>query len=242
MLEVIEKLLILQDRDRALLRVRTELSKVVPERQRWETRRTQAQQQAESAKLRARQIESDRKKLELEADAHKQQIERYSLQQFQTKRNEEYRALSHEIETCRKAIRQLEDQQLELMERSEHALQEVQSAAQSTQQVLKMVEDQLALLETKEVNLKKELTALESNRSELAGAVDSDVRSRYERLFKNKGESVVVGVEHSVCGGCHMKLPPQVLVSTRAQRELVFCPNCGRILYHTREMDLLAAD
>ena len=73
-------------------------------------------------------------------------------------------------------------------------------------------------------------------------AVDESARSRYERLLKNKGATAIVGVEHGVCGGCHMKLPAQILVSCRAQQEIVTCINCGRILYYTRDMDLVAAD
>ncbi|MEI7535423.1 MAG: C4-type zinc ribbon domain-containing protein, partial [Verrucomicrobiae bacterium] len=67
-------------------------------------------------------------------------------------------------------------------------------------------------------------------------------RNRYERLFKSKGENVVVSVEHSACGGCHMKLPTQIVTNCRAQGEIVTCPNCGRILYFTRDMSLTAAD
>ncbi|MDE3069027.1 MAG: hypothetical protein KGJ60_15960, partial [Verrucomicrobiota bacterium] len=62
-------------------------------------------------------------------------------------------------------------------------------------------------------------------------------RNRYERLFKSKGENVVVGVPRGVCGGCHMKLPAQILVHCRSQREIVTCTNCGRILYFTRDME-----
>ena len=94
----------------------------------------------------------------------------------------------------------------------------------------------------REENLKKELAELESNREELLAAVDENARSRYERLLKNKGATVVVGVQHGVCGGCHMKLPAQILVSCQAQQELVTCINCGRILYYTRDMDLAVAD
>ncbi len=45
--------------------------------------------------------------------------------------------------------------------------------------------------------------------------MDESTRNRYERLFKSKGENVVVGVEHSACGGCHMKLPAQIVTSCR---------------------------
>jgi predicted nucleic acid-binding Zn-ribbon protein len=86
------------------------------------------------------------------------------------------------------------------------------------------------------------LAELESNREQISMAVDEGARSRYERLVKNKGTNVVVGVQHGVCGGCHMRLPTQILVSCRAQQEIVTCINCGRILYYTRDMDLAVAD
>ena len=63
MLEVIEKLLILQDRDRKLRRVQSELAHVEPERQNFKGKTAAAQVQLESAKTRVRQIESDRKRL-----------------------------------------------------------------------------------------------------------------------------------------------------------------------------------
>src|SRR5688572_15471635 len=121
MLEVIEKILILQDRDRKIQRVRMELANVGPEREALQSRLTGSQTALEAAKLTVRQIESERRKLELEVEARKLQIEKYSLQQFQTKKNEEYRALANEIENCRAAIVQLEDQQLDLMEKAEVA-------------------------------------------------------------------------------------------------------------------------
>src|SRR6058998_4419078 len=116
MLEVIEKLLILQDRDRKIHRVRIELANIGPEREALQGRLATAQAAQDTAKLKVKQIESDRKRLELEVEAKKQQIEKYSLQQFQTKKNDEYRALAHEIENCKKAIVELDDQQIVLME------------------------------------------------------------------------------------------------------------------------------
>ena len=102
--------------------------------------------------------------------------------------------------------------------------------------------DQAGQLNAREENLKRELAKLEANREELAAVVDESSRSRYERLVKNKGDNVIVGVQHGVCGGCHMKLPTQIVVTCQAQAELVGCINCGRILYYTRDMDLAATE
>lgn len=238
MLEVIEKLLILQDRDRQIIRMKTELSRVGPEQEQLTSKASGAQAGLDAAKLKVKQIETDRKKLELDVEAKKSQIEKYGLQQFQTKKNEEYRALAHEIENCKKDIIKLDDQQIELMEKTEMAQKEVQVATQLANEAKKVMEGQVGELKKREENLKKELSEVEANRAQLAEGVDESARNRYERLLKNKGATVVTGVQHGVCGGCHMKLPAQVLVSCQAQEEIVTCINCGRILYYTPDMDL----
>ncbi len=242
MLDVIEKLLILQDRDRKLLKVQDELAHFPHEREQLEARAVSTQSGLDTAKTRVKQIESDRKKLELDVEAKKQLIEKYGLQQFQTKKNEEYRALAHEIEMCKEVIHRLEDQQLDLMEHAESAQKQVALAALSAAEAKKAVDSRLADLNAREQNLQRDKSELEKNRNELAQAVDETSYSRYERLFKQKGNNVVVGVQHGVCGGCHMQLSRQIIVSCQAEQEIVTCPNCGRILYYTRDMNLAVAD
>src|ERR1041384_3458505 len=237
MLEAIEKLLILQDRDRKIRRLQGEFAHIEPERQTLKIKAGSAQTQLENAKTRVRQIESDRKRLELDVEAKKQQIERYANQQLQTRKNEEYRALAHEIETCKTEIFNIENTEIELMEQTEAVQKEVARATQAANEARKLGEEQLAQLAAREQSLKQEAAQLEANREELAAVVDETVRGRYERLVRNKGENVVVGVQHGVCGGCHMRLPPQVLVQCQAKKELITCSNCGRILYYTRDMD-----
>lgn len=242
MLEAIEKLLILQDRDRKISRLRTELSNVGPERQALQAKTAASLAALEAARQRIKHIESDRKKLELEVEARKEAIERYSLQQFQTKKNDEYRALAHEIENARQAIVKLDDQQLELMEKAESAQRELAAATRLSDEARLQAERQIADLTGREENLKGELATLEADRDQLAAGVDAVVLPRYERLRRSKGENVVVGVAHGVCGGCHMKLQRQVIVSCQGNQDMVSCPNCGRILYYTRDMSLVVAE
>ncbi len=242
MLDTIEKLLILQDRDQKIRREQGELARIEPERQTLKAKAVTAQAELENAKLRVKQIESARKDMELEVEAKKQMITRYANQQFQTRKNEEYRALAHEIDTCKAAIFEIENREIELMEQAEAAQKEVLRATQAAKDARTLVDDQVAQLGAREENLKKELAELEANRAELAAAVDESARARYERLVRSKGDNVVVGVQHGVCGGCHMKLPPQLLVTCQAEKELVGCSNCGRILYYTSDMDLAVVD
>jgi predicted nucleic acid-binding Zn-ribbon protein len=242
MLEAIEKLLILQDRDRKIHRVQQELGHIGPERETLRARAASAQTQLEVAKNRIKQIESERKRLELDVETKKTQIEKYANQQLQTRKNEEYRALTHEIDICKADIVKIEDQEIVLMEQGEVVQKEIARATQESNEAKKLVENQTAQLDQREENLKKELAELQSGRAELAAAVEETARARYERLLKSKGDNVIVGVHNGVCGGCHMKLPPQILVTCQGQKEIVACINCGRILYYTRDMALAGAE
>ena len=108
MLDVIEKLLILQDRDRKLRRVKSELATIDPQRQAMKNKADGAKSGLEKAKHRVKEIETARKQLELEVESKKAQIEKYGHQQFQTRKNDEYQALAHEMETCKADIQKIE--------------------------------------------------------------------------------------------------------------------------------------
>lgn len=242
MLEVIEKLLILQDRDRKILRVKEELAHIDPERKSLNEKAAKTQAGLDSAKLKVKQLETEKKNLELEVDTLKQKIDKYSVQQFQTKKNEEFRALGQEIENAKKQIFKIEDTEIDLMERIEAAQKEVADASKIAGDAKKLVDNQISQLAGREENLKKELAHLTSNREQLSSAVDESARNRYERLLKQKGGTAIVGIQHGVCGGCRLKFPTQIILSCKRNEEIVTCPNCGRILYYTPDMDLAVAD
>ena len=237
MLPVIEQLLVLQDRDRKRLRLQAELADLPLQRRRLEQRVAQAAADAEQLKQRTLHLESERKRLELEVKTKEDFIRKVETQQGTTKSNEEYKRCTHQIETTRSEIRGIEDQQLELMEQTEVAAKERAEAEKIVAADRAAVEKQISDLNAREVNLKTQLTEVLADHARLAQAVDPAVLSRYTRLVDKRGENVVVGVTNVSCGGCHMKLPQQVFIQAKAQQDLVFCPNCTRILYYTRDME-----
>ena len=88
---------------------------------RWRTRTANF----DTLKGRTRQIEADRKKLDLDVQTKQAAIARYKSQQQLTRKNEEFSALNHEIEHAEKDISALEDSELELMEAYDKGLAEV---------------------------------------------------------------------------------------------------------------------
>jgi predicted nucleic acid-binding Zn-ribbon protein len=242
MLDAIEKLLILQDRDLKSQHLEAELETVEPQRAGLQTRTQATRDALEAARQKLRHIDSARKQLELEVEEQKQHIARYSLQQFETKKNEEYKALSKEIAGCQAAIIRLEDQQLELMEQAEASQKLVAGATQQAETSTRDAEALIAALTEREQHLRRQLVEARKGREQLAASVEAGLLNRYERLRRSKGGQVVVGVDHSSCGGCHMQLPTHVVLGTQAALEVAACPNCGRILYHNPDMDVAVRD
>ncbi len=230
MLPEIEKLLVLQDRDRKIRTLKQELKMAPLERKDLDEKLAAALKQFEAVKLKAKEIEVDRKKLEIEAQAKRDMIAKYQTQKFQTRKNEEFQALNNEITRYEGEIRGIEDRELELMESAETARAVIATTDKETQAVKAQVERQLADIAAKTEALATQLKELESERANLAAAVDEDLLDTFNRLFINKSEAVVA-LEHDVCMGCHMKLTTQTVVRVKGAREIVHCEQCGRILY-----------
>jgi uncharacterized protein len=237
MLPIIEQLLVLQDRDRRLIRLRAELADVPLQRKRLQDRAALTGAAHEAAKLRGRQIESDRKKLELEVQSKQDFIRKIETQQGATKSNDEYKRYTHQIETTHGEINALEDRELVLMEQAETVAKEIAAAAVVAAAQKAESDKQLADLAARQANLEKDLAAVSAERAEQAAKIDEPVLGRYDRILKTKGDNVVVGVANATCGGCHMKLPQQVFLAAKAQTEIVTCSSCGRMLYYTRDME-----
>ena len=231
MLPEIEKLLTLQDRDQKLRAVLAEVAALPAEKAARDRELKAADDRLESARTRQKEIEVERKKLEVEVKAKQDQIARYKNQQLETRKNEEFSALRHEIEVAEKAIVELEDRELVLMEEAESLKPALAAAQEAHVAEKKKVESHMASLTTRKENLEARQKELETERPRFIEGIDEDLLDRYERLFKTKNGLALVTVEHEVCTGCHMKVTHQAILEVKAEKEIVGCPQCGRLLY-----------
>jgi uncharacterized protein len=227
----VEQLLILQDRDQKIKRIRTELRTVPQQRASLEAQLNASASALDAAKQRAQQIERDKKKLELDIGTRTETINRLRTQQYETRKNEEFRAMGNEIERYQKEISAIEDQELELMEQADKVKIEVADAEKHVTAARASVAGQMKDLEDKTATLEARLKEISAEREQIASTIDEDVLDRFNRLFASKGDAAVVALEHEVCTGCHMKVPAQLAHRARAGKELVNCTQCGRILY-----------
>ena len=230
MLPEIEKLLVLQDRDRKIRALKQELKLAPLERKDFEDKQVEAVKKLEAEKLKAKEIEVERKKLENEVQSKKDTIAKYQTQKFQTRKNEEFQALSNEIKRYEGEIQTIEDRELELMENADKMKVQVAETDKETQAVKAQVDRQLANITSKIDAVGAQLKEIEADRAKLAADIDEDLLDIYNRLFSSKNEAVVA-LEHDVCMGCHMKVTTQTVVRVKGNREIVHCEQCGRILY-----------
>ncbi|PYI91647.1 MAG: hypothetical protein DMF03_03100 [Verrucomicrobia bacterium] len=228
---VLEKLLILQDRDQKIRQIQLEVKTLPQQRKNLEAQLAANAATLESLKQRARQLEIERKKLELDVGTRQNSISRLKTQQYETRKNDEFQAMGHEIERYEKEIVQLEDQELELMEQADKLKSEISTQEKMAAAGRDSVNRQLVDLDQKAKTLEARLGDLAKEREQLATTIDEDVLYRYERLFSSKGDAAVVAVEHGVCTGCHMKVTTQTAVRAKSDSEIVSCEQCGRILY-----------
>jgi len=227
----LEQLLVLQDRQQKIKQIQTEVETLPLQRKSLEAQLAASVAGVEALKQKARKVEMDRKKLELDVGTRNESISRLKTQQYQTRKNDEFQAIGHEIERYENEIRKIEDEELELMIEADKLKADLGVEEKKAATVRESVARQTADLEAKSKTLESRLEELTKERAEIAGKIDEDLLGRFERLFKSKGDAVVVPLEHEVCTGCHMKVTTQTAHRAKAGKEIVSCDNCGRILY-----------
>jgi uncharacterized protein len=227
----LEQLLVLQDRQQKIRQIQTEIKTLPRERDHLESQLVASAAGVEALRQKARQLEVERKKLELDVGTRTESISRLKTQQYQTRKNDEFQALGHEIERYENEIRKIEDQELELMIEADKLKAEFEAAEKTARSTKDTISRQLADLESKSKALETQRQELEKERKSLAAGIDADLLDQFERLFNSKGDAAVVAVEHGVCTGCHMKVTTATASRVKAGKEIVSCENCGRILY-----------
>jgi uncharacterized protein len=231
MLKEIEQLLIVQSRDQKVKTMRAELETIPFERARIEQNFTAKSKRLEDLKLHGREIEVNRKRLELDAQIRRDSIAKFRTQQYQTRKNEEFQAIGNEIRRFENEIQTIEDREIELMEQSEANQTEVTKADREFKAAGIQVAQQRSDLEKKKIILEEQIESITKEREASIAGINPDLLYRYDRLFATKDGNAVVPIEHEFCMGCHMKNTTTLVHRVKLGRDIADCEQCGRILY-----------
>lgn len=73
--------------------------------------------------------------------------------------------------------------------------------------------------------------ALRKRRAALREAIPGVILVAYDALDRIGRRPVAVQVRNAHCGGCYLRLPPQLASAVRHRLTLLACPHCRRLLY-----------
>ena len=231
MLDEVRALLVLQDRDRRLLSLQKDLEKLPQDEARAKTKLAGDEAAVKAAHDAIIDCELRLKRLELDAGTRKTTIQRLKIQQFETRKNEEYQALGHEITRYEKEVDDLETRELEIMEELDTHKAALKSAEAALAKTRALVDEDLASIASRRERIGHEIRDTETERTALIAQVPESLMPLYQRLMKTKAGLAVAPVQDGKCGGCHMKLIASTVVAVQSAKEIARCEDCGRILY-----------
>lgn len=231
----LERLIRLQKLDAEILR-KSRLLESLPR----EIQKLNAEVESAKGELKAfdANVEADKKArrdMEREVEVIRDHIAKDKGKLPAVKTNVEYRAILKELESYEKKIRDIEDRQLEFMEK----LDSVQSARKGIEDRVKEEEKRVkAAVEEKESavsHLKKVVETLNAERASIVGDVSSSVLSTYEKILKAREGLGVTKIKDRLCSGCNQMVPPQLYYQIKSSDEIFKCPHCSRFLYFEPE-------
>jgi predicted nucleic acid-binding Zn-ribbon protein len=227
----IERLYALQHVDTELRALRLELSAL--EGAASELRTEVGTRRSVTQAKRQEMAELERQRREIEAKiADEEEKTKDRRMRMQRIRNEkELGALRREVELSKELTAQLEETLLRLLDGGESKLVELKTLEED----LAAAEQKLAEREREHAERSQALAAdleqLTAERTRIAEELEESLRRRYDLIFERKGGLAVVEVrKEGDCGGCRMRVPPQLITQIHRNSEIVFCPSCQRIL------------
>ena len=148
--------------------------------------------------------------------------------------------LQHELDSLKRRQSDLEDQELELMERLEVAETALAKAQQAQEQGRADRERAAQLRDDALADIADGTSRHESARAEVAGKISPPLLSLYDRIRTQTGTTGAAMLKARQCQGCRIELFGKELAGVRSAdpSEVVRCDNCGRILVRTAESGL----
>lgn len=231
MLPQIESLLVIQDRDLQIQTFQNELDRIPRDAAAIKERLSGAMAELTTAKENVQQNELAIKKIDLDRKTRTTTIEKLTVQQFETKKNDEFAALGAEIIRYQDMVSVLETEELECMEKSDTLATALSTAEKKLTSIKEGMADEVKALTEKKNNHSVRIQELKDERAILIKDIDSSTLTMYDRVFTKKGGAAVSPLQDNLCGGCHMKVISDTISKTIDEKELSQCENCGCFLY-----------
>jgi hypothetical protein len=233
----IEALLILQDRDSRRLALEAQLKSVPRDIALVEQKIAAEKAAIDAARGELKELETKKKMVEGEIAAAEGDLGRYRTQQSLVRKNDEFQALGHQIETAQATIGTLEERELEVMYSIDEAKKRFVSAEATLKANISGHEARIKMLHERETSLAEELKTAQAEVATARTPVGEPALRIYDRIAV-RSMPAVVPIHGGKCGGCHLKVSSEVESASRGKPvagmtgpQLATCDQCGRIVY-----------
>lgn len=185
-------------------------------------------------------LDREQRKLEVDIDQVRTRSERDQQRMQVSTSAREAENLEHEIGSLARRLGDLEDQLLELMVRREESDAALAGARSGLESLGTAYTDAVTARDKAFAEIDADAVEQQGRRSSVASGGSGELLARYERSRTNGGGIGAARLYRHRCEGCHLELSGGDLEEVRAAPadEVVFCPECGRILVRTPESGL----
>ena len=117
---------------------------------------------------------------------------------------------------------------MEVMENLDKSIGHLDEDLKGKEKELKKRKEEIDLVM---LAIEKNMNSLNIKRGEILSKITDDhLLKEYELLRKEKGGKAIVEVDGTICPGCYLDLPSDVIYQLQKNRKIIICPNCNRIL------------
>lgn len=152
----------------------------------------------------------------------------------------EIERMLHELQSLERRIGDLEDVELEVMERLEEAQRSLDQRTAELAELDREHAEVAAARDRRAGELQQETGQVTAERGQTADGVPGDLLALYEKLRTQKGGVGAAALRARQCGGCRLALDTSILaeIAGRPVDDVVRCEECSRILVRTSESGL----
>ena len=151
--------------------------------------------------------------------------------------SKDLQALQHELESLARRQRELEDLELEVMERAEAIESDLAELQAGRDRVGAALAELEAARDEALARLDAEATEVAAPRESVAAEVGAELIALYDKIRASSGGLGAAALRQRRCGGCQLELNAVDLgrIRSAAEDEVLRCEECRRILVRTPE-------
>ncbi|MGC8926306.1 MAG: zinc ribbon domain-containing protein [Myxococcota bacterium] len=184
-----------------------------------------------------KELETRKNKIEEEIKVEKTNLKKWEARFNESRNSREGIALMHEIEVLKKALDEMEDEVLKILEE----MDSFKRLITEEEKQLNIIKERLAKdeeeLNTRAKDINANIDKLTEERKKQLGGIKPEILNEYDRIKERRNGLAIVPIVNGTCAGCHMGIPPQLFTKVYAAISIETCPSCQRIIYIEEILD-----